>query len=170
MIPIKLYPPTPLRPDRQFDDFDSGVSILNDWLRKRVLNNQAHGVSHTYVVCGENNVVVGYYCISAGAVSHEQTTGALCRNIPDPISIVVMGRLAVHQRYQHLGVGRGMLKDALLHTIQASEVIGIKALLVHAISEDAKNFYLTNGFIESPTQPLTLFLALDKARKVIVDG
>jgi GNAT superfamily N-acetyltransferase len=169
MTPPKLHPPTPIRPDHHFDDFDSGVPVLDNWLRKRALNNQALGASHTYVVCGENNVVAGYYCISAGAVGHEHATGSLRRNMPDPIPVVVMGRLAIDKRYQRLGIGRGLLKDAVLRTIQASEVIGIKAILVHAISEDAKNFYLANGFAESPTQPLTLFLALDKARMVIVE-
>jgi GNAT superfamily N-acetyltransferase len=165
----KLYPPTLLRPDHQFDDFDSGVPILDDWLRKRALNNQTLGASHTYVVCTETNMVAGYYCISAGAVGHEQATGSLRRNMPDPIPVVVMGRLAIDRRYQRLGIGRGLLKDAVLRTIQAAEVIGIKAILVHAISEDAKSFYLANGFAESPTRPMTLFLALDKARKVIVE-
>lgn len=170
MTPPTLHPPTPIRPDHNFDDFDSGVAILDDWLRKRALQNQASGASRTYVVCTDNNVVVGYYCISAGAVAHETAPKPLRRNMPDPIPVVVMGRLAIDARYQRLGIGRGLLKDAVLRTLQAAELAGIKAILVHAISEDAKNFYLANGFSESPTQPLTLCLALDKARKVIMEG
>ena len=92
----------------------------------------------------------------------------LRRNMPDPIPVVVMGRLAIDKRYHRMGLGSGLLKDAVLRTLNSAETLGITALLVHAISEDAKNFYLANGFVESPTQPLTLCLALDKARKIIV--
>ena len=133
-----LKAPAPIRPDHHCDDFDSGVPILDDWLRKRALNNQTSGASRTYVVCTEDNVVAGYYCISAGAVAHEHAPKPLRRNMPDPIPVVVMGRLAIDKRYQRLGLGRGLLKDAVLRTIQASELAGIKAILVHAISEDAK--------------------------------
>jgi GNAT superfamily N-acetyltransferase len=166
----KLTAPTPLRPDHQFDDFASGVPLLDDWLRKRALNNQASGASRTYVVCAADQVVVGYDCLSAGSVAHQIAPKPLRRNMPDPIPVVVISRLAIDQRYQRLGLGRGLLKDAVLRTLQAAEVAGISAMLVHAISEDAKNFYLAHGFVESPTQPLTLCLALNHARKVIVEG
>ena len=95
MTPPILHPPAPLRPDHAIEDFDSGVPVLDDWLRKRALNNQALGASHTYVVCADDNRVVGYYCISAGSVAHAQSSGALRRNMPDPIPVVVMGRLAI---------------------------------------------------------------------------
>jgi GNAT superfamily N-acetyltransferase len=164
-----LHPPTPIRPDHRVEDFDSGVPVLDDWLRKRALNNQTSGASRTYVICTDDDVVVGYYCIAAGAVAHEHAPKPLRRNMPDPIPVIVLGRLAIDTRYHRLGLGRGLLKDAVLRTIQASELAGVKAILVHAISEEAKNFYLANGFSESPTQAMTLCLALDKARKVLME-
>ena len=163
-----LHAPTPLRPTHRFDDFDSGVSLLDDWLRKRALNNQASGASRTFVVCTDDDEVAGYYCLSAGSVIHAIAPKPLRRNMPDPIPVVVMGRLAIDKRYHRMGLGSGLLKDAVLRTLNSAETLGITAILVHAISEDAKNFYLANGFVESPTQPLTLCLALDKARKIIV--
>jgi GNAT superfamily N-acetyltransferase len=168
MTAPKLSPPTPLRPDHLFDEFDSGVPVLDDWLRRRALNNQVSGASRTYVVCTENHEVAGYYCLSAGSVAHAIAPKRLRRNMPDPIPIVVMGRLAIDKQYQGLGLGRGLLKDAVLRTLHAAEGMGITALLVHAISEPAKNFYLAHGFAESPTEPLTLCLALDQARQVIL--
>ena len=169
MTPSKLNPPTPLTPDHLCEDFDSGVSILDDWLKKRALKNQASGASRTYVVTAKDRVVAGYYCLAAGAVAHEQAPKPLRRNMPDPIPVIVLGRLAIDRRYQRLGIGRGLLKDAVLRTIQASELAGIRAILVHAISEDAKQFYLSCGFLESPTQPMTLCLPLETARKVILE-
>src|SRR5262244_3058196 len=122
MTSSQLKAPTPLHPDHDFDDFDSGVPVLDDWLKKRAMNNQASGASRTYVVCTESNVVVGYYCISAGAVAHEHAPKLLRRNMPDPIPVIVLGRLAVDQRYHQQGIGRGLLKGAVLRTIQASEL------------------------------------------------
>src|SRR5262245_23411412 len=119
MTSSPLKAPTPIRPDHDFDDFDSCVPVLDDWLKKRALNNQASGASRTYVVCTEGDVVVGYYCISAGAVAHEHAPKPLRRNMPDPIPVIVLGRLAVDRRYHRRGVGRGLLKDAVLRTMQA---------------------------------------------------
>jgi GNAT superfamily N-acetyltransferase len=169
MTPPKLNPPAPINPDHRYDDFDSGVPVLDDWLKKRALKNQASRASRTYVVTAEDQAVAGYYCLAAGAVAHEQAPKPLRRNMPDPIPVIVLGRLAIDHRYQRLGLGRGLLKDAVLRTIQASELAGIRAILVHAISEDAKRFYLSCGFLESPTQPMTLCLPLETARKVILE-
>jgi GNAT superfamily N-acetyltransferase len=169
MTPPKLNPPMPINSDHRCEDFDSGVLVLDDWLKKRALKNQASGASRTYVVTAEDHAVAGYYCLAAGAVTHGQAPKPLRRNMPDPIPVIVLGRLAIDHRYQRLGLGRGLLKDAVLRTIQASGFAGIRAILVHAISEDAKRFYLSCGFLESPTQPMTLCLPLETARKVILE-
>ncbi|HWQ36625.1 MAG TPA: GNAT family N-acetyltransferase [Blastocatellia bacterium] len=164
----QLHPPTLLHAAHRTDDFDSGVPLLDDWLRKRALKNQSSGASRTFVVCTDDDRVVGYYCLSAGSVVHAVAPKSLRRNMPDPIPVVVMGRLAIDQRYHRRGLGSGLLKDAVLRTLHSADSLGIVALLVHAVSEEAKDFYLANGFVESPTQPLTLCLALEMARKIIL--
>ena len=117
-----------------------------------------------FVVCAGNEVV-GYYALSAGAVLHETVPGNVRRNMPEPIPVAVLGRLAVHSDWNGQGVGAGLLKDAILRTARLAEEIGIRALLCHAIDENAKKFYLHHGFIESPIEPLTVMLNIAKLVK-----
>jgi predicted N-acetyltransferase YhbS len=90
------------------------------------------------------------------------------RNMPDPIPVMVLGRLAVDRHYQDRGIGSSLLRDAILRVLQVAEIAGVKAILVHAISDEAKAYYLAKGFLESPIQPMTLCLALDTARQALV--
>lgn len=108
---------------------------------------------------------VGYYALAAGAVLHAQAPGSIRRNMPDPIPILVLGRLAVHSGWAGKGIGAGLLKDAILRSLRLSEELGVRALLCHAISENAKQFYLHHGFVESPIEPMTLMLNLTKLKK-----
>ncbi len=117
------------------------------------------GASRTFVVC-EGDIVIGYYCLSAGSVSRDSAPGNLRRNMPDPIPVVVLGRLAVHLDWAAQGIGRGLLKDAVMRTAGVAKEIGIRALLCHAISSDAKAFYLQFGFLESPLHPMTLMMPI----------
>jgi len=87
--------------------------------------------------------------------------------MPDPVPVMLMGRLAVDKSWQGKGVGRGLLKDAMIRTLRASEIAGMRALLVHALDDDAANFYVRNGFLISPLDPLVLMLPLDTVRKTI---
>lgn len=155
----ELTSPEKLKPSHQLDVFDCGIPSLNDWLKRRALRNEQEGASRTYVVCVENQVV-GYYCLAAGAICCLDAPGRVRRNMPDPIPVVVIGRLAVHQNWQGQRLGRALLRDAVLRTLGAADVAGVRAILVHALSEDAKRFYSRCGFVESPTHPMTLVVML----------
>ena len=111
--------------------------------------------------------MVGYYALSAGAIAHTHTPGRIKRNMPDPIPVVVLGRLAVDKAFHGKGVGMGLLRDAVLRTLQAAEIAGIRAILVHAISESAKRFYEKYGFVASPVDPMTGMITISEAAKII---
>lgn len=151
------------------DAFQCGEPSLDDWLKRRATGNQASGASRTYVVCVDE-AVVGYCCLAAGALGHADASGALRRNRPDPIPVMVLGRLAIHKEHHQAGLGTALLRDALRRTLQAAGIAGVAALLVHAISEDAKRFYKSRGFVESPVKPMTMCLILESARKALSEG
>jgi GNAT superfamily N-acetyltransferase len=148
--------------------FDSGVPELDDWLRRRALQNEASGASRTYVVSAEGRVV-GYYALATGAIAQRQATGRVRRNMPDPIPVMVIGRLAVDRGYQGRGLGSALLRDALLRTLNAATVVGIRAVLLHAISEEGKRFYEKAGFSSSPVDPMTMMITLADIDKALAD-
>ena len=154
----------PLAEAHRLDSFRCGKPELEFWLKQRARKNQLEAASRTFVVCAGNEVV-GYYALSAGAVLHETVPGNVRRNMPEPIPVAVLGRLAVHSDWNGQGVGAGLLKDAVLRTARLAEEIGIRALLCHAIDENAKKFYLHHGFIESPIEPLTVMLNIARLVK-----
>ena len=156
--------PVPLAEAHRLDSFRCGKPELEFWLKQRARKNQLEAASRTFVVCAGNEVV-GYYALSAGAVLHETVPGNVRRNMPEPIPVAVLGRLAVHSDWNGQGVGAGLLKDAVLRTARLAEEIGIRALLCHAIDENAKKFHLHHGFIESPIEPLTVMLNIAKLVK-----
>lgn len=166
MKPSDLTPPAPIRPDHDIGEFHSGVASLDEWLQKRALKNELSSASRTYVTCSGTKVV-GYYCLSAGAVALAEAPKRLTRNMPDPIPVLVMGRLAIDQSWQNKGLGKALLLDASRRALQAGEIAGVTALLVHALSEEARRFYLSRGFLQSPVQPMTLFMRLADARAVL---
>lgn len=159
-----MMAPQLLAAHHRIDTFSCGEPTLDDWLRRRGLKNQANGSSRTYVVA-EGESVVAYYCLSAGAVAHADAPPALKRNRPDPIPVIVLGRLAIDLRHQQKGIGTALVRDAMLRSLQAAEVAGVAAILVHALSEQARRFYLSRGFLESPVQPMTLCLPLSLVRQ-----
>ena len=159
--------PEHLTPEHDLGAFDSGVPALDDWLKRRALANEEAGGSRTYVV-GAGGRVVGYYALASGGVAPATATGRVRRNMPDPVPVMGLGRLAVDQTYQGRGLGAALLRDAILRTLQAAEIGGIRAILVHAISEDAKRFYERNGFVPSPVDPMTLMIAVADAKKALV--
>ncbi len=153
----QLRQPEKLSSTHQIEDFDSGIEPLDSWLKRRALGNEAEGASRTYVVCS-GDVVVGYYCLSTGSISNNIATGKVRRNMPDPIPVMIIGRLAVDLHWQGKGIGRGLLRDAVLRTLKAAEIAGIRAILVHAISEEARQFYEQYRFTASTLEPLTLMV------------
>lgn len=166
MTDAGLNAPVPLTAFHNLTEFDCGTPSLNTWLTRQALKNEVSGASRTYVVCIDNTVV-GYYCLAAGAVVRTEAPKPMQRNMPDPIPVMVLGRLAVDLANQGQGIGRALLRDAILRVLQAAEIVGIRAILVHAISDEAKRFYLSHGFQESPIEPMTLCLALGTARQAI---
>ena len=152
-------PPTKIESIHETENFDSGEESLNTWLKKRALKNERNGASRTYVVC-QNNQVVGYYSIATGSVDHELAISKVKRNMPDPIPAMILGRLAVDINHQRKGLGVALLKDAVLRILQASEIAGIKVILVHALDEGAKAFYEKYGFKPSPINELILMVSL----------
>lgn len=157
-----LGPPVPITADHDTSLFNCRHDSLNQWLRRRALSNASSGATRTYVVCTENHRVVGYYALAAGSLDVESAPARLRRNMPDPLPVVVLGRLAVDETWSGRGVGGGLLKDAVLRSLQAADLIGACALMCHAIDADAKAFYARHGFVESPTQVLTMMLGLHR--------
>jgi len=171
----RLLPPEPLADSHEIEEFECGESSLDGWLRKRARANQASGASRTYVVCvnargHEDSTtarVVAYYSLASGAVIVRSAPGRFRRNMPDPIPVVVLARLAVERRWQGRGIGRGMFRDAARRVAHAADVIGIRDIVVHAISEEARDFYLALGFDASPVEPMTLMVTLSDIRAAL---
>ena len=161
-----LSAPEKLAAEHDLSDFDSGVAALDDWLRRRAAQNETAGASRTYVV-RSGKKIAGYYSLAAGAIAHEKVPGRVKRNMPHPVPVMILGRLAVGRSYREKGIGEGLLRDAVLRTMQAAEIAGIRALLVHAISADAKRFYERYGFISSPVDPMTVMITLSEAEKMV---
>lgn len=159
---MRVSAPEPLLAEHDLGAFECGEASLGDWLKRRALANQLSGASRTFVVLDENRFVVGYYALAAGAVAHEGATGAVRRNMPDPIPVLVLGRLAVAQRGQGHKLGAALLQDAVFRAMAVAENVGVRALLVHALSESAKAFYEHYGFQGSPLDPMTLMLRLHR--------
>ena len=157
---LQLSPPIPLVATHILDDFACGEASLDEWLKRRALTNQLSGASRTFVVADASGRVMGYYALAAGAVAHETATSAVRRNMPDPVPVLVLGRLAVDRQAQGMKLGASLLQDAVKRAIGVSADAGIRALLVHALSEPAKQFYLHYGFQASTLHPMTLMMRL----------
>lgn len=155
-----LSAPQPLDTTHQLTAFDCGEPSLDEWLRRRALTNHLSGAGRTFVVTDLDGVVHGYYALAAGALSHEMATSAVRRNMPDPVPVMVLARLAVDRRVQGGRVGAALLQDAVLRSQGVARNAGVRALLVHALHERARQFYAHYGFQSSPIHPMTLMLRL----------
>jgi len=147
-------------------DFDCGQDTLNNWLKHRAIKNEASGASRTYVVCHQEHVIA-YYTLATGAVQCVNAPGGIRRNMPNPIPVMVLGRLAVHLKWQKKGLGGDLLADAVKRTLQAADIVGIRAFVVHALSDEAKQFYAQFGFQPSPTDPMDLMITLKDAKAIL---
>lgn len=151
--------PELLNADHDKNQFDCGNETLNEWLNKRALKNQGSGASRTLVICSDNQVI-GYYALASGSIERMAAPKTIARNMPEPIPVTVLGRLAIDLQFQGQSLGAALLKDSILRTVLVSRNIGVRAMLVHAISEDAKRFYSSYGFEESLINEMTLMLSL----------
>jgi GNAT superfamily N-acetyltransferase len=164
----ELSAPEKLNPAQDLSQFQCGEPELDDWLKRRALHNEESGASRTYVVC-VGRQVVGYYALAAGAAAHGDVPGSVRRNMPNPIPVMVIGRLAIDLKFQGRGIGSALLKDAVLRTVQAAEIAGIRAILVHSLNEGAKRFCEKLGFMASPTNPMTLMITVRAAAHTLAE-
>ena len=160
---LTISAPQALAAHHDVQPFASGADSLDRWLKRRALNNQATGASRTFVTC-EEDCVRGYYALASSAIVAGTAPGRFRRNMPDPVPVVVIGRLAVDRTWQGRGVGRALMRDAGLRILQAAGAIGIRGVIVHALSMDARVFYEHLGFEPSPLDPMTLMITLADLR------
>ena len=158
--------PRPIEPTDDTSGFDSGEPSLDAYLADRALSNHVSDLARCYVcIDGETEEVIGYYTLPAVAVEHAHLPGRARRNVPDPVPAVLLGRLAVDRSAQGTGLGRQLVRDAILSTLAAADRVGVRLLLVHALHDRATRFYEGLGFKRSPTDPLHLYLLLSDARR-----
>ena len=162
----KLSAPSPIQPEHDCSGFACGHASLDDWLKRRALANQRANASRTYVVT-DGYRVIAYYALASGALACAEATGKLRRNMPDPIPMSILGRLAIDTAFQGRGLGRALFRDAALRVLSAADAIGIRGLLVHAISDEAAAFYRTIGLEPSPGDPRTLMITLTELQSAL---
>ncbi len=160
---MALSPPAPLAETHELGAFSCGVGSLDDWLKRRARGNQVSGASRT-IVAAEYDRVVAYYALASGGVAVAGAPGRVRRNMPDPIPVAVLGRLAIDAAWQGRGLGRALFRDCAARVLQAADIIGIRGIVVHAISEPAREFYLALGLQPSPLDPMTLMVTLTEVR------
>lgn len=161
---LHLRAPAPLAATHLLDEFGCGEASLDEWIKRRAFANQQRGASRTFVVADHVGRVYGYYAMAAGAVSNQQPTSGVRRNMPEPIPVMVLARLAVDRQAQGIKLGAALLQDAVNRAVAVSQNTGVRALLVHAIDDRAKQFYEHYGFQESPQHPMTLMLRLSTVK------
>jgi GNAT superfamily N-acetyltransferase len=156
-----------LRADHAIESFDCGREELNRYLLRYAWQNQQAGAAQTYVGLS-GKAVIGYYTLAVGHVMREEAPERLTKGLArHPVPIMLLARLAVDHRWQGQGVGKALLKDAMLRTLQAADIAGIRAFAVHAKDEEARRFYLKFDFIPSPSDPMHLFVLLKDVRRII---
>lgn len=157
-----------LRRDHDVEDFDCGREELNRFLQRHAWQNQQAGASQTYVGL-VGNAIAGFYTLAVGQVTHDDAPERLTKGLArHPIPIMLLARLATDRRWQKQGVGRALLKDAMLRTLQAADIAGIRAFAVHAKDEEARQFYQHFDFVSSPTDPMHLFVLLKDVRRLVL--
>jgi predicted N-acetyltransferase YhbS len=161
--------PRPICEDDDTASFDSGEPSLDTYLRTRALANHLQGASRCFVTCRDGRVA-GYYALASASVQRRDTPGKVRRNMPDPVPVILLSRLAVDQKDQGLGLGKHLLRDAIARCVQVADIIGVRAILVHALHDDARRFYTYFDFQPSPTDQLHLLLPIQDARALLDEG
>lgn len=164
-----LTAPALLSDNHNVDNFDCGELTLNEWLKKRAAKNNVADASRCFIISNTNNEVVGYYSLSAGAINRELAPKAMRRNMPDSLPVLVLGRLAINKNYHNKGLGSALLRDAMIRSVNIAQDAGVFAILIHSLSDKAKQFYISRSFVESPLQPMTLFMTLATICTILVE-
>ena len=160
--------PVALAAHHQLNAFDCGVASLDDWLKRRAWQNQLGGGSRTFVCADADRQAVAYYALASTAIAAAATSGRFRRNMPDPIPVVVVGRLAITRADPGIGLGRALFQDAGRRSVHAAEAIGIRGMLVHALSDEAKDIYLGLGLDVLPLAPMTLMATVADLRAALL--
>jgi GNAT superfamily N-acetyltransferase len=168
---LSLRSPRPLLPTDDVSSFDCGDASLNDWLRTRAPKNEATGASRTFVsIDSATDAVAGYYCLSASSLLLDGAPGGLRGNMPDPIPVILIGRLAVEQAFRGQGLGASLLQHALVKGLEASRIIGARAFIVDALNDDAERFYSKFGFaLMPPANKRAMYLLVKDAEATFQD-
>ena len=167
MSNAELKAPVPLQRSHKRDNFVCGNTPLDDYLKRFSWTNQQSGAARTYIAC-RGKRVVGYYSLAFGSIEHQAASPRVRKGLArHPIPILLLARLAVDITEQGQGIGKGLLKDALLRTLQAADIGGLRALIVQAKDKQAKAFYDKFGFESSPMDPFHLMLLLKDLRKIV---
>lgn len=161
-----INPPELLTQYHEVSDFSCGKSVLDSWLKDKALKNQTNRGSRTFVITSGKQVA-GYYALASGAVERTQVTSKMARNMPNPIPVVILARLAIDNHFKGLSLGKGLLKDALLRCVNVASQIGVKAVLVHALDQEAMAFYQKFGFEPMPKQDKTLMISIANIEKIL---
>ncbi|MBW0000918.1 MAG: GNAT family N-acetyltransferase [Verrucomicrobia bacterium] len=160
--------PVPIGNFHVVESFDCGKEPLDVFLKKYASQNEVRFLSRTFVIAGRDNRVVGYYTLAAAGVAHEEAPLELKKRLPKyPIPMILLARLAIDRNVQGQGLGAALLKDAFRKAAAVSEIVGARALLVHAKDEEAKAWYKKYGFVASPTDPLHLFLPMETIKGIL---
>ena len=164
---MAISKPEVLHDKHLLEQFDCGNPSLNEWLLRHARQAQSSGSAKTFVI-SDDNIVIGYFSLTVGQVETYEAPERIRRGMGQyPIPVVILARLAVSINHQGLGIGVGMLQDAIRRTLMISEQVGIRALLTHPIDDRASNFYERFGFISSPVREKQLVLLLKDARKLM---
>jgi GNAT superfamily N-acetyltransferase len=149
------------------ESFDCGQPALNQFLQRFALVNQKSNSAQTYVCC-QTGVVVGFYSLAVGSVEPATAAPRVTKGIPQhPVPVMILARLAVDREHQGVGLGKALLKDALKRTAQAADIAGIRALLVHAKDDNARQWYLNWEFEPSASAPFHLFLLMKDIKALV---
>ncbi|WP_028486024.1 GNAT family N-acetyltransferase [Thiomicrorhabdus chilensis] len=159
-----INPPELLADRHDTRKFSCGKTTLDHWLKAKALKNQTNRGSRTFVITS-NDRVVGYYALASGAVERSKATSNIARNMPNPIPVVILARLAIDTNFKGLSLGKGLLKDALLRSLNVANEVGVKAVLVHALDSEAVEFYEKFGFKRMPEQENTLLISISNIEK-----
>lgn len=160
---MTISAPVPITVGHDCTNFSCGMPSLDDWLKRRALANQQEDASRTYVV-RDTGRVIAYFALASSSVEVSDTTGRFRRNMPNPIPVIVLARLAVDLGWKGKGFGRALFRDAANRVLAAADIIGARGLIVHAISDEAHAFYQAVGMAQSPLSPMTLMITSKELR------
>lgn len=160
----KITKPAALKPGHDVVGFDCERDLINNWLKIRAKKAVENDTARTYVVCRGTKRVIGFYALAAGAVDRDSAPGALRRNVPDPIPVIILAMFGVHKDEKGQGIGQDLLSDAMRRTLQAARIVGARALLVHALDADAAKYYRDRNFAPYDAKEETFYITMREIR------